>query len=64
MRCRLFHRRRARIRESQEHLAKSDESGTRIDGQWGEVLSLSSWARETRERNHLTQLFMDSRGKA
>lgn len=64
MRCRLFHRRRDRIRESQEHLEKSDTSGEHIDKQWAEVRSLSDWARETRERNHLTQLFMDSRGKA
>lgn len=59
----LFHRRRRRIAAADREAEKSKRIGQMLDRQWPEVRQLSEWARETRERNHLTELFLAGRGK-
>jgi len=46
--------------KAKREVIEAQEAHERIEAQWPEVHELSTWARETRERNHLTALFIDS----
>lgn len=50
-----------RIAENGRLLASSVASGEQIDKQGPAVREAATWARETRERNHLTDLFFAGR---
>lgn len=53
--------RAARIEASRQMLEHSESRSRQIQKQWPEVTKLSTWARETREHNHLTELFLHGR---
>lgn len=56
-------RRRARIEESEAALRKQERLGAIIDWQRQEAAEVSAWARERLEMNHLTELFLTTRGR-
>lgn len=61
MRIRFWHRRAEaeRLADEAEHLARAAKAKHHVvDARWPEVHELARWARETREANHLTQLFI------
>lgn len=58
---RLIKKRRHKVEDSKSKLEKNEATGKRIEAQWPEVTQLSSWARQTRENNHLTELFLHGR---
>lgn len=57
----LLRHRRSRIETSKQKLVDLHRSAEEIDAQWPEVIRLADWARETREQNHLTDLFLHGR---
>lgn len=60
--CRLFCGRHRRIAEAKRKAAQSRAIGKHIEQQWPAVMEAAEWARTTRERNHLTELFFANRG--
>lgn len=58
----LWRHHRARKRLADEALSDAEVVQKRVAAQWPEVIRHVSWARETRQRNHLTDLFFDLRG--
>lgn len=53
---------RNRTDAAEKALADSELERDRIEKQWPEVRDHSEWARQTRERNHLTDLFIKTIG--
>jgi hypothetical protein len=53
--------RRARLKHSEKKLEGLHRSAESIEAQWPEVTQLSTWARTTREHNHLTEIFLHGR---
>lgn len=60
--CSRFRGRRRRIAEAKRKAAQSRAIGKHIDQQWPEIREAAAWARDTREQNHLTELFFANRG--
>lgn len=50
---------RQAARAEEQALAELDKQRV-VEARWPEVRELSKWARETREANHLTELFLTS----
>jgi hypothetical protein len=59
--CRGLRNRRRVIAENKRRTAQSEAIGQHIEQQWPEVREAAQWAREARERNHLTDLFFAGR---
>jgi hypothetical protein len=63
---RLFGRHREdreeRIAEARRAIAKQERLGRAIEWQRQEAADVSSWARKRLEANHLTELFLSTRG--
>ena len=57
-------RRQIQIAEATRKAAENDALARRVAAQEAEVRALSRWAKATRERNHLTELFMQSTRRA
>lgn len=53
--------RRRRIDDNKRRTAQSAAVAKHIDQQWPAVREAARWARVTRERNHLTDLFFAGR---
>lgn len=56
----ILTRYRRRLVRARAAAAEVENQRANIEAQWPEVHELSTWARETRERNHLTALFIKS----
>ncbi|GAW50625.1 MULTISPECIES: hypothetical protein [unclassified Nocardioides] len=59
----IWNRRRARLAESREALAKQERLGEYVQMQHQEAQELGEWARTRLRQNHLTQLFYDPQSK-
>lgn len=59
--CARIRSRRHRIAENRRREAQSEAVAKHIDQQWPAVREAARWARTTRERNHLTDLFFAGR---
>lgn len=55
-------KRRARIARAESATRESERVMDHVDSQWAEVNERVEFARNQREMNHLTQLFIESRG--
>ena len=55
---------RQRVTFATRKAAENDALARRVAAQEAEVRALSRWAKATRERNHLTELFMQSTRRA
>lgn len=62
MKIRLWHWYRERNRQAVDAGNDATLVHARVMAQWPEVIRHAEWARETRRRNHLTELFFDLRG--
>lgn len=58
-----LHSRSRRIAENKRRAAQSEAIAQHIDQQWPAVREAAKWARETRVRNHLTDLFFAGRNR-
>lgn len=50
-----------RIAKAEEAVEAAEAVHRKVTAQWPEVRRKAEWARATRERNHLTELFMNGR---
>lgn len=62
MKFKLWKRRHHERIDATEATQQAERQRQSVEAQWPEVLELASWARATRERNHLTELFFNLRG--
>ena len=53
------HKIRRRIEHAEKAAEKNAESLAVTESRWDEVRELAGWAREAREANHLTELFIN-----
>lgn len=51
-----------RLEESREAIRKQERLGDVIEWQRQEAAAVAEWARDRLQRNHLTDLFLSSRG--
>lgn len=54
--------RHLRLLRQERAAAENEHTRRRIEAQWPAVLEAATWARETRQANHLTEKFFDFRG--
>lgn len=57
-----WQRRRRQIEESREAIRRQERLGEIIEWQRAEAAEIGKWARERLEANHLTDLFLSTRG--
>lgn len=61
MRLRFWHKEPPRQPDAERAARESKELLTTVRQQWPEVLRHAAWAREARQKNHLTDLFFTPR---
>lgn len=62
IRFRCWRARRARVEDSERAIAQSERLSAVIDMQRQEAAEVSRWARERLRTNHLTEIFLTTRG--
>lgn len=62
MKIRLWHWYKDRNKQADDLSANAEAVRQRVEAQWPEVRRHVKWARDARQRNHLTDLFFDLRG--
>jgi len=63
MRIPFLGRHKDRIAKAEKAVEAAEAVHEKVTAQWPEVRRKAEWARATRERNHLTELFMTGRGQ-